>query len=344
MIFTRIIIRVSLLLLGVLLATAVHAELPSSLEKEVSKIPDVTNQRQVLIDSLDQALKIGMSGQDLQSLVRLAVVHKYNAANVDAFVRLLTQVRSENLPTAIIRDKILEGMVKKIQADKIMVVSSQWRAALKETEEIVQTMEKRGLNYGKASDRNTLIGLGASMKQRYGVEKALLKFETAASKNGKFKGDAGRLIAAANLTEMLLLHKATTAQAIELPIISLQAGYTEVQIYTQQRSMQDQLRQGVAPVDIISAMRLQTGGKANIPSTPPELSKPSQQSRENLPGGSIIPGSNFPMGPTVPGLSFPVEPTVPGVSFPTGPTVPGVSIPVGPNIPGASFPANGVLK
>ena len=113
---------------------------------------------------------------------------------------------------------------------------------------------------------------------------------------------AENLIAAGNLAELLLLHNATPAQALELPGASLRAGYTTAQIQTLQRDAFDQLRQGVAPEDIVAGMRRQFG---------PAWGTPPTQQPFNTPGGSW-PGSgpgNRPSG--MPGGA-------PGGSFPKG--------------------------
>lgn len=290
--------RISLLLFGILLATAVRAELPPLLEQAVSRVSGAPAQRQALGANLEEALKAGVGEQDLQAVMRLATTHQYSAAGIDAFVRQLAEASRDGLPVAPMRDKMLEGMAKKIPAETILVVSAQWRSALREADAAVRAMEERGLGYGKAGEREALVGLGAGLRQRYGAKDVLAKLDASAAKGGKATADAGRLIAAANLTELLLLHKAAPAQALELPMASLRAGYTSAQIQALQRNVLDQLRQGVAPADVISDMRRQFGGQADAPFTTPAFPNFGQPPGGGFPGGGAPGGmgGGFPGG------------------------------------------------
>lgn len=289
-------IRIPLLLLGILLATAVRAELSASLEQAVSRVSGAPAQRQALGVNLEAALKAGVGEQDLQAVMRLAATHQYAAAGVDAFVRQLAEASRDGLPVAPMRDKMLEGMAKKIPAETILAVTSQWRSALSEADAAVQAMEERGLRYGKAGERDALVGLSAGLRQRYGAKDVLAKLDAAAAKGGKAAADAGRLIAAANLAELLFLHNAAPAQALELSMSSLRAGYTSVQIQALQRSVLDRLRQGVAPADVVSDLRSQFGTQA-APAAAPAFAGPGQPPGGGWSGG----GGGFPGSGGAPG-------------------------------------------
>lgn len=290
-------IRIPLLLLGILFATAVRAELPASLSQAVSRVSGVPAQRQALGVNLEEALQAGVGEQDLKAVMRLATMHQYAAVDVDAFVRQLAEASRDGLPVAPMRDKMLEGMAKKIPAETILAVTSQWRSALREADVAVRAMEKRGLDFGKAGEREALVSLGAGLRQRYGAKDVLAKLDASAAKGGKAAADAGRLIAAANLTELLLLHRAAPAQALELPMSSLRAGYTSAQIQALQGNVLDQLRQGVAPADVISAMHSQFGTQVGAPATAPAFTGPGQPPGGSWPGS----GGGFPGGAGAPG-------------------------------------------
>lgn len=319
--------RIPILLLGLMLAAVAHAELPASLAQAAAQVAAAPAQRQSLAADLEGALKSGVEEQDLQSVMRLAATHKYSAAHAAAFVQQLAVVRRGGLPVALVRDKILEGMAKKVPAEAILAVASQWQTALKDAGSALQGMEEHGLKYGKAGEREMLLNLGAALRQRYGAKEALSRLaESATREGGGMTSSAGSLIAAGNLAELLLLHNATLAQALELPKASLRAGYTPAQIQTMQRNVLDQLRQGVAPADVVAGMRRQFGPGAGEPPAKPPFASPGQPPGVPLPGGGFpggrpggMPGGGFPGGGGaggMPGGGFPGG--VPGGSFPKG--------------------------
>ena len=301
--------RTLILLTGLLLAAGVRAELPASLEQAAAQVANVPTQRQGLAADLDNALKLGVAEQDLQSVMRQAVAQKYSATHAAAFVQQLAAVRREGLPVALVRDKMLEGMAKKVPAESILTVTSQWQGALKDAASTVRGMEERGLKYDNAGERETLINLGAGLRQRYGAKDTLSKLAAAAEKGGRMAPGAGRLVAAGNLAELLFLHNATPTQALELPMVSLKASYSVAQIQVLQRTALDQLRQGVAVIDVVAGMRRQFGSKAAPSPAKPEFYNPGQPPGGYGPGGGAS-GGGFPGGGS--GSSMP------GGGFPTG--------------------------
>jgi len=329
--------RIPILLLGLMLAAAAHAELPASLTQAAAQLATAPAQRQTLAVDLEGALKAGAEEQDLLAVMRLATMHKYSAAQAAAFVQKLAAVRRDGLPVALVRDKILEGMAKKVPSETILAVASKWQEALKDARSRVQAMEEHGLKYGKGNteERAALINLGAGLQQRYGAKEALSKLAESGEKSGRMTSSAGSLIAAGNLADLLFLHNATLAQALELPSASLRAGYTSVQILALQRSVLDQLRQGMAPVDVVASLRRQFGPEAGGPPAKPPFATPGQPPGGGFPGGA--PGGGFPGG-GAPGGGFPGGGT-PGGGFPGG-GAPGGGFPGG-GAPGGGFPGGG---
>ena len=304
--------RIPFLLLGLLLAMSARAELPAPLAQVANQVDATPSQRQMLSADLETALKSGVAEQDLQSVMRLATTQKYSATHAAAFVQQLAAVRRDGLPVTLMRDKILEGMAKKVPTENILAVASQWQGALKDARSNVQAMEERGLKFDKATERETLINLGAGLRQRYGAQDALPRLAESAGDRSMRTSGAGSLIAAGNLAELLFLHKATPAQALELPKASLKAGYTPAQIQTLQRTVLDQLRQGMAPVDVIAGNRRQFDTKTDAPLVKPSFSDPGQPPGGSWPGGA--PGGGMPGG--APGGGF--SGGGPGGSFPKG--------------------------
>lgn len=303
--------RTLLVLSGLLLVTGARADLPASLDQAASQVARAPSQHLSLVTDLEAALKAGVAEQDLQSVMRLVVARKYSPANASAFVRQLAEVRREGLPGALVRDKILEGMAKNVSSESILSVTHQWWDALKDAASTVREVEGRGLKYDKAGEREMLINLGAGLRQRYGVKNALLKLALAAEKGERRPLSAGRLVAAGNLADLALLYNATPTQALELPVASLRAGYTAEQIQAVQRNVLDQLRQGVAVVDVVEGMRRVLIPAVSQPVGSP-FGFPGQPSSGPWPGGS--PGGSFPgSGPGgSPGGGFP------GGNFPQG--------------------------
>ena len=289
--------RILIMLLGLMLAAAAHAELPASLTQAAAQLATTPAQRQALAADLEDALKAGAQEQDLLAVMRLAAMHKYSAAQATAFVQKLAAVRRDSLPITLVRDKILEGIAKKVPSETILAVATKWQEALKDARSRVQAMEEHGLKYGKgkADERAALINLGAGLQQRYGAKEALSRLAKSGETGGRMTSSAGSLIAAGNLADLLFLHNATPAQALELPSASLRAGYTPAQILALQRNALDQLRQGMAPVDVIASMRRQFGPEAGGAHAKPSFATPGQPPGGGFPGGGA-PGGGFPKG------------------------------------------------
>jgi len=312
--------RLPLLALGLMLAAVTHAEPPPLLGQATAQLVATPAERQSLAANLESALKTGVDEQDLRAVMRLAVKQQYPASQAATLVQKLAAVRDDGLPVALVRDKILEGMAKKVPSVTILKVASEWQAALNTTRSQVQVLETRGLKYTKGGTRDALVNLGASLHQRHEAREVLPQLAEAARESGRGEMGAENLIAEGNLAELFFLHNATPVQALELPKASLRAAYTPAQIQALQRGVVDQLRQGLALTDIVTSMRRQFG--------------PTGQGghSHSFPGASQPPGGGFPGG--VPGG---VPGGAPGGGFPGG--APGGGFPSG--APGGSFSGGG---
>lgn len=310
--------RLPLLVLGLLLATGAHAELPPLLGQATSQLVATPVERQSLAANLESALKTGVDEQDLRAVMRLAVMQQYPATQTTTLVQKLAAVRDDGLPVALVRDKILEGMAKKVPSVTILKVASEWQEALKTTRSQVQVLEARGLKYTKVGTRDALVNLGASLLQRYEAREALPQLADAARESGRRQMGAENLIAAGNLAELFFLHNATPGQALELPKASLRAAYTPAQIQALQRGVVDQLRQGLALTDVVTTLRRQFGptGQGSHPHSFPGTSQPPGGGFPgSVPGGA--PGGSFP-GSGAPGGGFPGGGAAPSGGFPGG--------------------------
>ena len=306
--------------LGLVATTLAHAELAAPLTQEIAKLSGANvAQRQALTNEIGSALRLGVGEQDVSMLVKLATTRNYAASDVAQFVQKLAALQRSELPTALVRDKILEGMAKRVPTPAILQVTANWSAALAEAKTTLRGMEQKGLSATPA-EQVALINMGAALQQRYGARQALPSLAQSALESGRIKPSAASLTAAVELTETLLLNGAKPEQALSLPDASLRAGYNPQRIQGLQRSVLDQLRQGIAITDIIAAQQKQFGAPQN-PAHPP-FGVPGQTPggfQNGAPGGGFqggapgggTPGSGISGGGNfggAPGSGFPGAP------------------------------------
>ena len=249
--------------LGLTLSTPAHAELAAPLAQEVTKLSGANaTQRLALTNEINNALRRGISEQDVSKLVTLATTQNYTASDAAQFVSTLAELQFKELPTTLVRDKMLEGMAKRVPAQAILQVTSNWSTALGEAKTTLRNMEQKGLTASPA-ERTALVNIGATLQQRYGAPQALHTLAQAAQESGRIKRSAASISAAAELTETLLLSGAKPELAVSLPSASLRANLSPQRIQSLQRNVQDQLRQGIAITDIIAAQQKQFGAAQN---------------------------------------------------------------------------------
>lgn len=306
--------------LGLAVIAPVHAELAAPLAQELAKLSSANAaQHQALTSEIEGALRLGVSEQDLSKLVNLAATRNYTASDAAQFVQKLAALQRNELPTALVRNKILEGMAKRVPTSAILQVTVNWSTALEEAKTVLRDMEQKGLS-ASPTERMALINMGATLQQRYGTRQALLTLAQSALESGRIKRSAASMTAAMELAETLLLNGAKPDQALSLPGASLRADYSPQRIQGLQRSVLDQLRQGIAVADIIAVQQKQFGIPQN-PARPP-FDVPGQ-----TPGG--VPGGAF--GGSAPGNGMPGSGNfggAPGGGFPGAPA----------GMPGGNFP------
>ncbi|MHB1677121.1 MAG: hypothetical protein ACYCSS_06255 [Sulfuriferula sp.] len=322
------------------MAGSVHAELSAPLDREISGLK-VSNaaQRQVLVNEIESALQLGVSEQDLLRLAGLAVTRGYTAGDVDQFVQKITMLQRNKLPPGLVLDKTLEGMAKRVPAATILQVVSLWSSALEDSRVLLHNMEQKGLAYVSPSERTILINEGATLQQVYGARQVLPALGKFAEESGRIKRSAASIIAAAQLTETLLLYGTSPDQALSLSGSSLRADYSSQRIQSLQRSVLDQLRQGVAVTDIIAAQQRQFGMPQNLPRPAFGTAGQSFGSSPNGPLTGGLGSGNTPNGfsPGMPGSGMPGSAGRPN-NFSTG--APGSGFPgtAGRSMPGGNFP------
>jgi len=311
-------------LLGALLlcsATLVSAALPAPLDKMAAQLATqqaiAPEAHKDLAAKLENALAAGVAEADLQAVMRLAATRQYTAAHVAALLQQLVAVHKDGLPPTLVRDKILEGMAKKVPVEAVLKVAAQWHGALKSADKNLKAIEARGLKLDTAQERAALVNLGASLLQRHGVADAIAKLVPGLMMNAPVKVDTQSLIAAAQLAEFLL-HYTPAAQAIKLSAESLHAGYSAAQIAALQRGALDQLRQGIATADLIQHLHQQLErGLAATPPASPGMAQPHES--WSFPGGRMqgelrAPGADMPNGPSTLSNSYPPMPVLPGAA------------------------------
>ena len=308
--------------LGLAVSLPARAELAAPLAQELAKLSAAnTAQAQALTGEVEGALRLGVSEADLSKLANLAATRNYTASDTTQFVQKLAALQRNALPTALVRDKILEGMAKRVPAAAILQVTANWSTALEESKAALRDMEQKGLSATPA-EQAALINVGATLQQRYGARQALPTLAQSALESGRIKRSAASLSAAAELAETLLLNGAKPDQALSLPAASLRADYSPQRIQGLQRNVLLQFRQGIAVTDIIAAQQKQFGAPQN-PARPP-FDAPGQvpggMPGGGAPGGGFgggAPGSGIPGGGNFGGAPGGGFPGAPGGGFPT---------------------------
>ena len=290
--------------IGLTTANPAFADLPAVLMPDIEQLGAASpTQRQNLANVVERALSSGVPQQDVSKILSLALSQRYTAADTAQFLQKLVHAQVNDLPINLLRDKVLEGLAKKVPPMLIATAVSAWTSALESSNSGVQEMERKGLRFNNAAERIQLINQGAVFQQRYRATTALPALSNALQEDGHIKGRAGSLIAAAELTELFLLNNVGINQALSLPVLALQTEQSPQRIRALQRTVADQLRQGINVADIItsqrkliqspatSALKEPGMGPRAIPAAPPVgTGFPSLGFPGGIPGS--IPGGN----------------------------------------------------
>ena len=127
--------------LAMTLVTPSHAELAPPLVQEVARLSGANAaQRLALTSEIDKALRMGVSELDLSKLLKLAAMQDYAANDAAQFVQKLAALQLNEIPTTLVRDKMLEGMAKRAPAAAILQVTSNWSTALGEAKTVLREM------------------------------------------------------------------------------------------------------------------------------------------------------------------------------------------------------------
>lgn len=318
-------IALSMICAAMAASAAAYAAPPQGVLAEIQSLSAQSQtQRQALTAETEKALAAGVDEKDVNAVLVMAGDRNYAAEDAGRFIKKLADVHGAGLPVKLLRDKILEGMSKQVPAANVIKVADSWHQALADSKNVVQGLEKKGLTYLKPQEKADLINQGAVLGRRFQGLNIVQELASAASKGGQGQYRAANIIAAAKVSEIMLMSGATPEQALALPGAGLKAGFNAARMQEMQGAALDQLRQGISVPDVISSLRAQF-----VPGHQPgHLPDHAPFGAPNPAPGSSWPGGTFPGG----GL--------PGNSGPGG----GMSPPAGGGAgsgPGSMAPTNG---
>lgn len=267
------------------------------------------NQRSELATVVEQAARVGIADKDVVSILRLGANQDYGAAEVATLLKLLNETHGAGLPTMLVRDKMLEGLAKRVPADAVVKVSGNLKQTIERASNHVRQMEAQGLQVESSAVRTSLVNTVAVLITRYRADQMLSAlFEQLDAASGK--PAATRLLAALALGEVFLVNGASQQDALHWPRAALRADYSAKQIRELQKDATERLKNNrnvreiahsFDPAGTIPPAAVTPGlsGTFNAPVTQPPVGIPG-----SMPGGSGGPVFNPPSGsagPAAPG-------------------------------------------
>lgn len=283
------------------------------------------NQHSELTAVVEQAARAGIADQDLVNILRLGANQAYGAAEIAVLLNVLKETQAAGLPTMLVRDKMLEGLAKRVPADAIAKVSGNLKQTIERASNQVQQMEAQGLRVGSSSERTNLVNTAAVLMTRYRADQIVIAlFEQLDAASGK--PTATRLLAALALGEVFLVNGASQQDALHWPRAALRADYSAKQLRELQKNAIGQLKNNrnvrevahsfgaAAIIPLPTVTPGLTGGAFNAPVMQPPVGIPGA-----MPGGSGGPVFNPPSGSAGPAAhGYPAGPPASGPTSPAG--------------------------
>lgn len=315
-------------LCGALLGLALMAQaLPALAESAAAKheIARYTQNppRAELAAMVEQAARAGIADQDVVSILRLGANQAYGAAEIAALLKLLKETHAAGMPTMLVRDKMLEGLAKRVPAEAIAKVSVNLRQTIERASSQVRQMEAQGLQVASNAERTHFINTAAVLMTRYRAEQ-MAGTLFAQLDAGADRPSAARLLAALALGEVFLVNGASQQDALLWPRAALRADYSVKQLRELQKTAIAQLKNNRNVREIAHA--LDADGiippAAVMPGAPGAIKAPAMQPPFGVPGpmpGGAGSGAGFnpPAGSAGPaGAGYPAGSPAGGPAFP----------------------------
>lgn len=311
---------------GALLGLALLMQSPWALAESANAKREIAryaqNQRSELAAVAEQAVRAGVADQDVASILRLGANQSYGAAEVVTLLELLNETHGAGLPTMLVRDKMLEGLAKRVPADAIAKVSGNLKQTIARASDQVRQMEARGLQVESSPERASLVNTAALLMTRYRADQIVgALFAQLDAAPGK--PTATRLLAALALSELFLVNGASEQDALHWPRAALRADYSANRIRELQKDATGQLKNNRQVREVAhsfdAAARIHptavppvVPGTFNAPIMQPPVGIPG-----SMPGGGGGPVFGPPSGPAGPAAAgYPAGPPAGGPSSP----------------------------
>lgn len=277
---------------GALIGLALLTQPPPALAEPAAAKREITryaqNQlRAELAVTVEQAARAGIADDDIVNILRLGANNDYGASEIAALLKLLNDTHAAGMPTMLVRDKMLEGLAKRVPADAIVKVSGNLKQTIERASNQVRQMEAQGLQVESSAVRTHLVNTAAVLMTRYRADQIVgalfAQLDTAPG-----KPTATRLLAALALSEVFLVNGASQQDALHWPRAALRADYSAHQIRELQKDATGRLKNNRNVREI--AHSFDPAGTIPPAAVPPGLpgtfNAPVMQPPTGMPGGA----------------------------------------------------------